>query len=928
MAQAVFHEHPLEEYLEETDDLFDTMPGGSPDLTPSTQDAIPHLLKNSEHLEKLCFLIFGAVELVSSFFSPERSSKRAQAFAERFKYGVISSSLLVSSTFSSTPAPSRRSFSPSFPGKLQHGTHSRNTSTADSTLADTSPVDKFSTSVAAEADTPLWPVTSLASVAIAAFSAGFYAFAVMFICGTLYYVYAHKLDLHTRPDVVTPSLEALKSLISAGEVWDSVVHDTLDAIENEERAMLYGSLAPTSPSSPLRVALNSSLHTTQTQCDNIRQLFSAITSPTELSQMTEMYAPSSPTIATLSLGDSPRPLSLPSKRERATSISDNKRATWNGSYAALARAGAPPVQLARRRSGKRRSDMSALLEASTPSRPSSISAPASPSAGGDLPGVQEESNTSLDPEKRGLGQDGDDPENYFGLAALQMKRQTRSDGLQNLLLSSSDKRTSMSSLSSTTVHSRTSPSLSPLGRYATKQKQKQKNMSRHPLSVASLHQALSGALAAKRYTCSHLLALRFEDDEDETYWEDVRSVMSLLTSSLVDAAARLGEALDSEEYGDTIDADAVSDGSLEGRHGLSANHSPASSTSPTPSRRHAQLPSLSQGLVVASNNATAGASLGSPGFAPMPSHIARFAGHMDAITAALDDARSNLEECVAALRRDALNPSPSHSRHASSTSSAPPPSPAEHAAVQAYERVRRELGIALRECERGREPLLCAVVPPPPSPDSEADDLPILGPDLGSDESHEEPSPVAESSLHHRHQRSLSQHGDIGLTVVTPEGDAVDLDDTRLLRAERLEPPGVEQVFEAEVGAGLTWARERSKMSREERIKLVKAKRESAAAGLGIRSNAGAEAEAEEVARLRKELWGPGGEVVQELKDVIYKVGERRRRMTEEARATRQGTPSPVSAPAPALVFTPDVSSIWAPEDVPLPTSPSPSPSP
>ena len=38
-------------------------------------------------------------------------------------------------------------------------------------------------------------------------------------------------------------------------------------------------------------------------------------------------------------------------------------------------------------------------------------------------------------------------------------------------------------------------------------------------------------LAAKRYTCSYPLTLRFSDDEDEGYLEDVRSLMGLPISS-------------------------------------------------------------------------------------------------------------------------------------------------------------------------------------------------------------------------------------------------------------------------------------------------------------------------------------------------------------------------------------------------------------
>ena len=75
----------------------------------------------------------------------------------------------------------------------------------------------------------------------------------------------------------------------------------------------------------------------------------------------------------------------------------------------------------------------------------------------------------------------------------------------------------------------------------------------------------------------------------------------------------------------------------------------------------------------------------------LPSHLTRFATHVEALTNALNDARENLESCVSSLRdRDPAAPSQD------------PDKPTPHA----YERLRRELGLALRECERGREPLL------------------------------------------------------------------------------------------------------------------------------------------------------------------------------------------------------------------------------
>ena len=90
--------------------------------------------------------------------------------------------------------------------------------------------------------------------------------------------------------------------------------------------------------------------------------------------------------------------------------------------------------------------------------------------------------------------------------------------------------------------------------------------------------------------------------------------------------------------------------------------------------------------------------------------------------------------------------------------------------------------------------------------------------------------------------------------------------------------------------------REWRKLSRAERIRLVKAKRESGLGGLGI---VRAEDIEQGMDREKRDSWGPGTEVVQELKDVIWKVGERKRRMasgTESdsgAAATKSATSSP-----------------------------------
>jgi hypothetical protein len=80
-------------------------------------------------------------------------------------------------------------------------------------------------------------------------------------------------------------------------------------------------------------------------------------------------------------------------------------------------------------------------------------------------------------------------------------------------------------------------------------------------------------------------------------------------------------------------------------------------------------------------------------------HLARFAAHVDALMNALGDAREHLKSCVLSIRDDtsttAANSTNTHTHH--NTTQDVVDSPALHA----YERLRRELGRALRECERG-----------------------------------------------------------------------------------------------------------------------------------------------------------------------------------------------------------------------------------
>jgi len=426
-------------------------------------------------------------------------------------------------------------------------------------------------------------------------------------------------------------------------------------------------------------------------------------------------------------------------------------------------------------------------------------------------------------------------------------------------------------------------------------------MPRHPLSFHSLTLALNGALAARRYAASHLLALRFgngdnlDDSErgSESYWEDVRAVMALLTSALGNATAPLIEALDAAE-----------------RERLRTEN-------PTPTTSHSRSSSLESPIRTSPQHhqeqrrrrQAHRSSSHFASFAPLPSHLARFAAHVDAMTNALDDARENLESCVASLR-DGTSTSTATAtakathilNHRNSTQVIDAP------ALHAYERLRRELGLALRECERGRDPLLELLCPPSADEDEEdeEDRVPALGLDAESSDSDKDaldarsPPPFSLSSVRTdtvpvQEKQHRQQQGD-------EEEDAEAHGDVLVVGLERLPPPGIEQVFEVDADAdddSRTHRRARPKLSRAERIAAAKARRAAAAeittSGLGLSVNAldhgedtiGATAE-----KQSKRWGGPGGDVVQELKDVIWKVGEQRRlreeRMQQQERQQQQ----------------------------------------
>ena len=572
-----------------------------------------------------------------------------------------------------------------------------------------------------------------------------------------------------------------------------------------------------------------------------------------------MYAPPSPLKSIFSMDTEPhRPLSHPGSPQRKEPAVDRKRSTWNGSYSSLASAGSPPAfQLARRRE-RRRSDLSALTGATSPLRGSSSAAPMPPSPLRAIADVLEDD--SMIAVNSSFATAHEEP---FGTSALHLRRELENSGLHAFdTPQRTPKRANFVS------HHRAATS--PASKYTSMP------TSRHPLSLSTLHQSLHLALASKRFACSHLLALRFEDD-DEIYWEDVRSVMSLLASALVDASTRLSEVLDEvEESRLRVDDSATED--------PSSIHTPCSLSSPP--RFSYKLP---QPLGLGTSLTTS--------FAPLPSHLSRFASHLSTISSALDDAREQLEQCVASLKEDASSVDSSHQSTASMSTAD------EHPAVQAYERLRRELGLALRECERGRD-RLTNIVAPPAEEKVDVDVIdPVLEPNFGEPKEEHDP-PVGDES-------------DVSLTIISPDEGDTDVAAHLLLTAstEHLPLAGIEQVYEADTSNVGIFTRERSKLTREERIKLAKAQREA------ISDKSGFQLDPELPTSSKIERWGPGGDVVQELKDVIWKVGERRRKMTECQLRTVVSTASSSLPSSPQCTVT----SINASTFSVLPQSPTPS---
>lgn len=524
---------------------------------------------------------------------------------------------------------------------------------------------------------------------------------------------------------------------------------------------------------PLRVALQSSLQAVTTHVDRVRQLFSPLTSPNELAQMSEMYAPPSPTTSHQSLA-SPDKL-------RASTPNKNKRITWSGPTSR---------QLARQSM-----DIRSLFTrpgSPIPPVPRLPQHPSSPSEGSEI------SYGALDLD---LHKNKTPPQRH-SLAT------PRSAGSLRPSPTAASRFTAMQSM-------------------------------RNPLSMSSMDAALQAALDSKRFACAHLLALRFDEEEDELYWEDVRAVMSLLSTSLEDETARLSQAMDEWHRSRQRDA----------RPSATSTPSPLSDSESRPTirlsqRRHRQLPS----------------------FAPTSSQVTKATTHMESIASALDRAFGQLETCVSTLRR---HDAPGASGLEQST----------EAAMSAYESLRRELGLALRECERARSPILAVLNDTTGEVDNEESTDPL---DPSPESNRNAQGNEAEEDAYPDSPTRAGASSPPPAYVSRGPSQIVDDATAHLLAgatAGELPPFGVDRVFEAESGPssiGPGYVKVRTTIPRAERIKLAQAKRRSVRVGHASMDIEG-------------RATGHGVDIVEELREVISQVHERKRRMaaaTEHARRT------------------------------------------
>ena len=742
-------------------------------------------------------------------------------------------------------------------------------------------------------------------------------------------------------------------------------------------------------STSLRVALSSMLQTTQSQTDNVRQLFSPLTSGKQLSQLSEMYAPSTPLLpkgfsssqhtkssSVHSFGNRPLSLSIttPNSRLRHIEIEGketskaDKRSTWSAGSTDRRHSltGMPPMGLASQfqaRKAQRRSNLSNVMRPDEDEEPntsgvglgfaglydtSPLTKSVPPSPGQTIELAPDASRTDglmptptitipIPPTPSPTSTNS----TQFPSPSPSRSPKSPSNGELSLSHSRSNGSLAAGSPSSPTPSPSRRPRTSPTSSAGSPSRFTLLQTTRHPLSLSSLQNSIQVAIGSKRYAAAHLLALRFGDSEDEReaeeddwedsaskrlnyalggsrrqsrgtnysghsrrtsydsnyvldgfvgddsftsqedeweldteYWEDIRSVIALLTTALEDAAERLVDAIEES------DRERMRDSYLSPLPPLQT-----SKDSEQPSSMAMTLGDSLSRTVIPPRRTTQAF------FAPVSPPLTKFATHIHAVAAALDEAREQLASCMMHAGGDATSSTGSYDL-----------------ALSSYDRLRKEIGVALRECERGRLPLMDVFrLQEDVEDDEDEEGVPALAHDQSSNEDQD-------SDPQDRAEGLLPVHRNLYLPSSDEPDAEPEVDVTRqhlMMTSNPAHLPaagGPEQVFESE-GADKGFDRPRSTMTREERIAMAKAKRQS----LGSAQTTSPTQPSGERSRAisspigrGENAWGPGGEVVQELKTVIWRVGERRKKMAGEQETSPNGLVSPrVAAPSSPLEFAP-----------------------
>jgi hypothetical protein len=241
--------------------------------------------------------------------------------------------------------------------------------------------------------------------------------------------------------------------------------------------------------------------------------------------------------------------------------------------------------------------------------------------------------------------------------------------------------------------------------------------------------------------------------------------------------------------------------------------------------------------------------------------MAKMSEHMQSIAGNLDRAFDELESCVSSLHRyDATLSGEEDATNALETSA--------QAAMSAYEALRRELGLALRECERARGPLLSILTNKSEAASEMGEEASRVT--SGVSNQPEEDSFPLDSPTRHGASSPPPAYVSRGPSQIVDDATAHLLAGATALN---LPPPGVDRVYEADSGPAVKpYRKERSTLSRQERILLAQAKRRSVEAQHHSKAD-------ECNTSLSGQPFVLGGEVVEELKEVIKSVNERKQRM-------------------------------------------------